>query len=216
MIQRLYDRIDTENSKFGYIHYIPEYSNSIISDCNQLEFKTLYSCIIIQLWEYGIDFSPVKNLDKLKSHLENRPSDNEIEKLSEWKLFVNGFFGIIYRTDAELANLISGYAHQVLIELFNHNSNIIYMDTDAIYYTGGINMLDIDLPYRINKLKYFFITGKKKIIRMLDDGEIQIRGFHKHDKKNIEIAGKEFSPNDIVATMKAKNRDEQIDNILNN
>lgn len=103
-------------------------------------------------------------------------------------------------------------------ELMEKNSNIIYIDTDSIYYTGEIDLLDIELKYEIEKLCYFFIFAKKKIIRFYNNGEFKIKGFSsKH--KYYDIDGIRYNTDDIVTKMKARNkarnRDNKIDEILN-
>ena len=220
MKQEYIDKFDPNIELYGYINFEENYKNVMITDVYELSFNNIYANVIVGLSESGIDFSPY-DVPKLKSHLENKPIKDSIDYVA-WKFLVNSSYGEIYKINEFLAQYITQYNNFMLKDISDNNQSIIYIDTDTIYYTGDINLLDIDLKYEIRKLKYFFITAKKKMIRFYEDGDVKITGYQvarrsntNKNVKEIEIGNNIYSVNEIITQMKALNRNKQIDNILN-
>ena len=221
MKQEYIDKFDIDKELFGFTNFVESYKNVIIQDVYELSFNNLYATIAVGLFESGIDFSSY-NINKLKDYLENKPATNSIDYMA-WKFLVNSSYGEIWKVDEKLALRITQYNHCMLLDICENNKSIIYVDTDTIYYTGDINLLDIDFKHELKKLKYFFISAKKKLIRFYENGDIKITGYQlvidsstNKNIKEIEIGDRRYSVNEIITQMKAINRNEQIDDILNN
>lgn len=220
MNERIFNNIDLSISG-GYNYINDKFKNTIIKNVNLIEFENLYANIIIQFHEYGINFTEavgINDIFKLKELLKNKELYYKTEKWEEWKLFVNTFYKKIdifsYATNSDLHNLIVQYAYQIMKELSENNKSIIYIDTDCIYYKGNINLLDINLKYKVKKINYFLFSGKKRYISF--DGEIKLKGFRtsKDSEKSITIENTLYSPNDIFSKMKYLYRFDLIREIL--
>lgn len=114
---------------------------------------------------------------------------------------------IISKLDITLACKISGYLFTLLKQYYFINKNIIYIDTDTIYFNGDTydNYFDsIEIPYEKSYLDSIYFIREKSYIYS-DGFNISYFGI-----KHYEIV----NYNHIVSKMKSKIRENKINLIL--
>ena len=195
MIERYIDRL---NVKMGspwigsYIWMNDSISGVIFKDVKMLSFFKIYPIIMMQFYKEGLIDIPKNDAKKMENYLNN----THLIKDDSDRLFVNGYYGKI--TNDDRLN-ISCYLCLMYNEILSKNKNIIYIDTDIIYYTGEeIDLFDIDLPHEIIKeIDYFVILNKKRYIKYNSKKCIfEEKGFGRNTtpfKYNVPIADKYIS-----------------------
>jgi len=160
----------------------------------KLEFENLYANITIGLYDEGYikdEDVPDLNLGQivldLKHYLANksRYKENEIS-WSEFKLYVNGFFGKLYGKFPNIANVISLYMWPFYQELIGQTTNIINIDTDAIIYKDSLPQElfeELGLKYTVTQVDYLYFIKKKAYIKS-HNNELKVYG--REDKAHID------------------------------
>lgn len=74
----------------------------------------------------------------------------------------------------------------------SNNGNIIYIDTNSIFYINDIDIIDIPIPFEIKYYKYGFFVSKQRYVLVNDDYSIIKRGFLKNhiDKEILPLLEK--------------------------
>ena len=185
MIVKRYVNKDHVELVGGYFYLNRTQVEILHKNIYRLEFKHLYSSIIVGLYDEGY----------IKEEIEKLKLTDEIEKLKtylffeekykpqkeQWILFVNGFFGRLYAINSNLANTISGYIHPFWEELRNQTDNILLIDTDAIWYKDNLpqELFDkLGLQYITIPIDYFYLINIYTYIEV-SNGELKTKGIER-------------------------------------
>ena len=184
------NKIDIMSSNIKF--YMDEYQDKIKAEQITTKFGMFYKRLTYVIPSFKIKGKIIHHIDNDKISIVISDSD-EIKKLRLIK-------EKIFKTNFTFRKL---------------NNRILASKDD-------INMMNTDLAYEIESIKYFFISAKRKMIGFYENGDSKIKGYQvvrrsNTDKniKEIEIDDNKYSVNDILKQMKALNRNDQIDNILN-
>lgn len=202
MIKKYLDQLNLDSERLVYKNnpincYLSDiHSSKLHKDIICISFNSLYPNLIIQLSDNGLIRST--GVDKIKWFLENK---QELKRLSltgsgsneytEWKKYVNSFFTRLSRKESVYLTYYLNLFYRDLLEKFN--DDIIYIDTDTLFINNNKEIFKeiekLDVGYVDNLVPYFWIENKKRLIYMLDDGEIESKGFkfesHKEKEKAI-------------------------------
>lgn len=217
MIIERYVNKDNKELVGGFVDLNKKYTEILYKGVYKLEFKHLYSILIVRLYDAGyikeeVDaFGFTEDIDKLKSYLFTQ--EHYQPKEEYWKLFVNGFFGKLYNRHANIANIIASYMHPFYEELLEQTDNIFYIDTDTIYYKDSLPqelLEELGLEYRIKPIDYLYFL-KKKCFVCVDETGFKAKGMIR--KSGIMKEHQEIISN-IKRIILAEYRNKQIDSIL--
>ena len=171
--------------------------DKILEDVNTLDYVSLYPNIVVMLYDEGfVDKSESENIEKIRYFLNNRKDLKlDIAKYSDYKTFVNAYFGYLnnrnIKINSELSKgliisaLICYYTKLLYEETLEINQNIIYIDTDRIFYIGDINLGDIDLESTKNRFDVLIMKQKKRYVAY-DGHNITMKGVHKMKREEVE------------------------------
>jgi len=175
----LIDFVD-KSTNGGFCEYNPKFSEVLITDnIIKLEFKKLYSNLVVQFCEegllgyitiesvineLGISFSYLKELVKKDIF---SPEDN---------IILNSLYG---KLDFHTSVRISGYIYSIMEYYFNEfRGSIIYIDTDIIFMTEFVGedfIKSIGIPYSLNCVNQFYLHSKKRYL-LEEGGSIITKG----------------------------------------
>ena len=190
------------------------YTYGLESNIIKLEFKKLYTHLIIQFYEEGL-------ITDIIDLILNRflLSINDIKELlkkdtftEEENYLLNGLYLNISRVDFDSATKISGYMYNVMEYFYDKNrSNILYIDTDIIYMKEVVDesfIKSIGIPYKISKIENIYFFRQKSYV-FEEDYTIKIRGIGKLNSIEEDIVLK------MKSDLQSRIRDEKLDELLN-
>lgn len=161
----------------GYCYLNNDVKGKVIKDVKFLSFNRLYSRIILLFYTEGLINIPKDDAKKIEYYLELTKLDDNA------RIFINGYFG---RCNFNIRNKISSYCYLMIEDIIKRNNNIIYADTDSIFYIGdNICLYGIDIPFEIAKIdyilferiKYYLFCDKKM-------NEFKVKGPKRDNKIN--------------------------------
>lgn len=169
---------------FGSKCYLNDYDKCIIfKDIKELTFTREY---IINLIEHfiKIDYKPISEL----------LSDEIIENIKKYyRRDINGK-ELKYHDQFQIClSSVNQYLSQYFNDMISsNNGNIIYIDTNSIFYINDIYIIDIPIPFEIKYYKYGFFVSKQRYVLVNDDYSIIKRGFLKNhiDKEILPLLEK--------------------------
>jgi hypothetical protein len=226
MIIERYVNKDNKELVGGFVHLNKKYTEILYKGVYKLEFKHLYSILIVRLYDAGYIKEEVvafaayfvhdalgftEDIEKLKSYLFTQ--EHYQPKEEHWKFFVNGFFGKLYNRHANIANIIAIYMHLFYEELLEQTDNILYIDTDTIYYKDSLPqelLEELGLEYIITPVDYLYFL-KKKCFVCVDETGFKAKGMIR--KSGIMKEHQEIISN-IKRIILAEYRNKQINSIL--
>lgn len=207
LIEKYLNKIDLENIKIcgGFNYLNPFIKDVALKNVNELSFNSLYPNIICGIVEAGLhnnlkDVEPppgfpttsgiIKKLVEFKEKFEafqrNRVDlkKNSPYRYAEIKAEINKFYGELYymfpNDKKNYAFIVTEYLKNYYEDLLECNPNtILYIDTDTIYYTGEINLLDFNIPFEIENIDYIMFSDKKKYA-MSKNNIMVTKGYHKN------------------------------------
>lgn len=128
----------------------------LFKDINILSFTKLYPMLIVLMCEDNIIED--KSVLILKELLNKNKDDRTLDE----SIFINSYY---YSLDVDNRYRVSTYTKLMMEYILFLNKNIIYIDTDMIFYTGDeLNMGDVDLPNTQCKFDYLIMDGRKKYV----------------------------------------------------
>jgi hypothetical protein len=206
LVESYKNNLDNNSKEFrgGFVFHDTKHDEVIIEDVSSLSFKSLYPTLIIMLNDAGIFNIDKSHIEKLRYFLHNKETLRNSLSATEYASHLyefNSFYGKLHRLQQN-SDVICQYLNQMYNDLLKVNE-IYYIDTDIILYKGEINLLDNDLPFDIEKLKFLYIERVKNYITLDSNNKIATRGYGKI-KKNTEI----------INLFKNKLRQQQIDKLV--
>lgn len=175
--------IDYNLKKGGYVYLNNSIKGEILKNVKCLSFSKLYARIILLFYKEALIDIPEDDALKVEYYLSLTKLDDNA------KMFINGYYA---RYDFNSQNKISSYCYLMLEDIVKKNNNIIYADTDGVYYTGDkIDLFDIDIP--VNEIEEFdyisFIRIKCYVSHSKKTNEFKINGIRNTstDKYKSEI-----------------------------
>lgn len=212
----------------SYIKLRDEYKEKMYYDVNRIEFTKIYPHIICKLNERKkIRFSPIElgdlysfityNYNEIKTDIRLKPHAKDI-----FHFLLHYTFGLganLYLEDYTFTNheLVIDYTKDTLHYIFTHYNNIMYVDTDSIYYIGdGKKICDyidwLEIPYTINTTMVYFYKLMKYI--ELYNGEVRARGLRSN--RNGKMPPYATDMNDNINKMNNKIRSLKLKKLLGN
>jgi len=203
MIQRYIDRLGEKGSGGFFVWLDYSMSCKILKNVKVLCFNKLYPTILMILYKKGIINIPEDDAKKMDHYLNNI----DLIKDDIDRMFVNGYYSKI---DIDGRYKISYYAYLMYEEILEKNENIIYIDTDSIYYIDNIDLFDIDLPFKIEELDYFVIANKKRFVQYNSKKCIfEEKGFGR------KTTGLSTKSDKYISEIRAEIRSDKLEKILN-
>lgn len=149
----------------------------IFKDIKELTFTREY---LINLIEYfiKIDYKPISEL----------LSDEIIENIKKYnRREINGKELKYYDQFQICLSSVNQYLSQYFNDMISLNKeNIVYIDTNSIFYINDIDIIDIPIPFEIKYYKYGFFVSKQKYVLVNDEYSIIKKGFlRSHIDKEI-------------------------------
>jgi hypothetical protein len=222
LIEKYKDKIanleDKDYIRSGFCWVNEDYKEILLEDINRLSFNSLYSNIIVGLYDSGyIDNKESSNIERIRYFLENKETIKEVEIYKNERLFVNSYFGILYKKYKDSANMIMKLLYLFYLDFIRDNKDsIVYINVDEIFYKGNINV-DIGIEFIIEKVDYLQVNAKGKYITYME-GELKLRGYRTRVKNAQEgsfayresVIGDEMK-NKIISRI----REDKLNKILN-
>jgi len=159
-----------------------KYQESVCKNIKTLTFYSLYPTLIIKLVDNNImKIENVNHYTLFKYLFINRAYFKNTDMYYIIKIFTNYFYGIYYSDKTfENFNMYRSFLYQSFKNLLK--DNLIYYDTDTVYYFDDNYTFNYDLPYEIEELKEFIIFRKKKCIEIDNNNNIKYKGFRQVNK----------------------------------
>lgn len=153
LIHRYIDNFPTMG---GYCYLDNDIKGKLIKNVKYLSFSNMYIRIILMFYKNGIINIPEIDAKDIEYILN-------LDKIDTGSLvFINSYFGKLHY-DERIK--ISNYGYLMCNDIIKNNNNIVYIDTDSIFYIGdNIDLLDIDMPFSIKKMDYIIFDNTKKYI----------------------------------------------------
>jgi hypothetical protein len=173
---------------FNWMH--SDIQDVVLKDVTELQFVSLYPHIICGMIEAGLhknlELSSQKLFDEFLIRFDYfkkyRPAiKTQTDEYKNWKVYINSFYAKLYHLTGNKYNF-QGYLTQYLYNYYNdlleNNKNkILYIDTDQLYFTDTIDLLDFNIPHTTDFVPYIMFSKKKQYVMLKD--EIIARGYHK-------------------------------------
>jgi hypothetical protein len=205
---------NTITTNYGYLYSKEDLFGNIIKDVKYIDFENLYSCLLIGFYDKGLLCETVsKYMDSSKEHINDiktylrykyeikESSLNEYERL---KVLTNSFISRFFSKgeSSYLFNLCVLYLKEFYGEVLEFNKdNILYIDTDCIYYKGDIILPELPVLYHNkSEIDIMCFHGMKRYVG-INNGKIISKGnFVRKDE--------------IVLKLKTELRESKINEIL--
>ena len=97
--------------------------------------------------------------------------------------------------DRNYTGFVTEYLSHYYDDILKRNQNIIYIDTDTIFYAVEIDLLEFNIPYDIENIEYIMFSRKKQYVMFKD--EMVTKGYHKNAQDAIGIL-REYIRNDKI------------------
>lgn len=221
LLDKYKELLENNNEKKGSFTYINnEEVGKVLKNVNIIEFDNLYIRLSIAIYNEGfLPESEKYNIEQLKKYIDDK--SNDIITLGSKVTHPRAYFGYLaqkYKKE-NFAFLITSYMNYVMLDIIKEN-NVIYIDTDFIFYNGDINLDYLGLKHDKYSIEYLTIISPKRfvtysikseeelpkyLISNKNDG-FTVRGYH---EKNINNA------KPYIETIKNKLREDNIDYIIN-
>ena len=108
---------------------------------------------------------------------------------------------------------INQYLYKWFNDMINLNKeNIIYIDTNSIFYINDINVIDINIPYEIKYYKYGYFFRKQTYALIDEEYSLIKKGFSPNEsieKKFLKSAHTEF-----LSLIKKIEREKKLNNFF--
>lgn len=204
-VEKLPSRSPTEGTdrciSSGMCWIDEEIIGKVLTDIKMLDFDNLYSKISVGLFNEGlVPQSELKNIEKIQTYLETKDQN--------LRTFCNSYFLYLHKIDINIPSNIVDYV-KFMMEEIKENNDVIYVDTDRIFYRGDIDLLDIKLTHS-NELTfdYLIMSAKKRYIYYNEsNGGFFVRGYaHSNFWKKKSIEG--------IDKIKQRRREDRLDEIL--
>lgn len=158
-------------------------TNTLVSNVAKLSINSLYPEIIRLFHRTNIMNEPTYSF--LVEHRKRIIKYLTIEERTLLKLIINYKFGILHKNDQISGQCVVKFGRQLLNNCLNFDitNDIIYIDTDTIYfyndekiYNKIISYIGILFNYDIELNKTIFFIDKKKYIEIKDMNAVMIKG----------------------------------------
>jgi len=119
------------------------------------------------MYDEGLIPEESESIDSIKYLLSIKYRVEE-SKMSGWRKEFNTIWSDLYRRNKNDANIVCDYMHHFYQELlYNHNNNIIYIDTDSIILSELTEDIKktidgLNLTYEVVNVNHFYLTAKKR------------------------------------------------------
>lgn len=179
-------RLSDSYAPSPHVEFNEEYKEQYIKSISALQFPSFYPRIIISFAEQLQ--SNDKDVRILKYLIENRSffkQNASLEVNLLIKSWINFYYGVKCKDEKALVNHVNvtSAARQILERVTSHlGKNMIYADTDEIYFIGELNdklisFLDyVGLPYEVEHYAGGIFFRKKRYTLFKNEEPI-IRGF---------------------------------------
>lgn len=233
-IQKIYDKYNSQLSpltakQISFIHEINDKIRSyggftyitkqkiFVDNINKFEFDVFYPQTISLLYKCGLINSILESYSNIESYsyiVDNYKlfktifSNNEITNFN-FNFFINSLFPRL-----KTNSIISSFCYSIMVKILNNDTkrNIVYIDTDLIYYNNALDLnvimeiIDGLYEYNIDNIdKNLYLAREKKYILFNpDDPNVHKCGmicssFYK-DKKIKDIAYDYYLRDNVGAT----------------
>jgi len=196
--------IDNETNKFIGAYIKLREKNRLIGDINQMSLKQIYPKLFSILYHNS---NIVDNYEYLISIIDNKKiiieyiNDVNIYEQDSYKkllnIYINYQFGLLnYNNNKKISLYIIYMQRYILSDIYDNDefNDIIYIDTDSIYYVNTIettkyikksinNIFDYDMEY-CNLI--YFIEKKKYIILNENNKMRGLRKMKYYENKQIK------------------------------
>ena len=229
LLDKYFAKIDftSKNLDGGFFWMNSEIKNKPLKDIKKIDFNSLYANITTGLVNRGIHLSErdsVKiSLDGFKDLFESFESDkhtlkvNNPSRYGELKASINSFIGSLFflsRTEMSLnySSFITQYLKYFYQDLLENNKNILYIDTDSIFYSGEIDLLDFNVDYTQEKFEYILFVEERRYVtytkgiyktfgswskKKYESFEVQLRRSSSVEKEAIDLLKRYIRENKI-------------------
>jgi hypothetical protein len=221
LIEKYKDKIanleDKDYIRCGFFWVNEDYKEILLEDINRLSFNSLYSNIIVGLYDSGyIDNKESSNIERIRYFLENKETIKEAEIYKNERLFVNSYFGILYKKYKDSANMIMKLLYLFYLDFIEDNKDsIVYINVDEIFYKGNVNV-DIGIGFIIENVDYLQVNAKGKYISYME-GELKLRGYRtvKNATQGSFAYRNDVIVNEIKNKIISRIRESKLNKILN-
>ena len=195
---------DTSTYKSGVV--ILNVDSYVISGVTRIEFEKLYPNLLVSMYDEGIINHLKISKDiigKIKLYIDGDASLREYSN-SIWIKELRAVTPILF--DAFYQYMIQYYT-----DIIKVNKNLIYIDTDMMFFEGIPDLLDINIPYITKNIDHIIFKGLKRYGFVIDN-EISLRGFHPY----IRQTGYKLDShqNEIRSSLETIIRDKKLESIL--
>lgn len=175
---------------YGSFIWIDELNKGMIhKNIKCIEFESLYQNLLIYFHDSGLLKSYNINIDieiinKIRYFIDNKKTLPDSYRIESNELFSNLLFD---RNSRKIIGIFTKYMKQYYKEIIEYNrDNILYIDTDQVFYINDINMIDINLPYNNLNIDLFIYDRIKKYC-IIKDGIFKMKGIREKDKYKSKI-----------------------------
>lgn len=211
----------------SYIRLKDEHKEKMYYDANIIEFTRIYPHIICKLYEREkIRFSPTElgdlysfltyNYKKISTDKRLKPHAKEIHHFLLYTTYALG--ANPYSSNYTFTNhdLVVDYSKETFHYIYTHYDNIMYIDTDSVYYIGDgkkiCEYIDwLEIPYTIDTTMVYFYKLKNYI--ELYNGEVKVRGLGGGRKRKYPTYAEDVDDN--ISKMNNRVRLRKINKLLN-
>jgi DNA polymerase elongation subunit (family B) len=202
LIKKYYEDLDIDNleKKAGFNYLNPNFKDIVLKNVIELSFTSLYPNIIC-----GIANSPLYYHASPKFQRELQTFQNTLSyfnknryrlkisdppRYKQLKTDVNSFYSNLqyyhkFLKEKDYASFVTCYLRNFYTHLLKENANIIYIDTDIIYYIDSINLLGFDNPNTQENCEYIMFEGLKKYVMKKE--EIVAKGYLKNAQEALDV-----------------------------
>lgn len=179
---------DRKGENFNWLN--PNIAQIPKCSVKKLQFSHLYPSLIcgfIELdWHKNTKESVRLTFENFRDFFNKFQKDFNIIKkdknlYKEYKTKANSFYGkldlmTLFGHSPNYSGYLSQYLKFYYSDLIEKNlDKILYIDTDQIFFTGEIDLLDFPTSYELENIDYVLFAGKKKYV-YLKENKINIFG----------------------------------------
>lgn len=181
--------IDTQPTLYGTCWLNENEQRKLHKDVYKIELNSLYPNVLMQLYENNIVTLDENDYKRMKYFINNRKEfldEHTIEEYTQEKVWVNSYYGRLYRSQPMIAYYITEYVnqfHKFLLKKWE--DNIIYIDVDTIIVKDNLTSIkwdveDLKIPFDIEDVKHYYLKSKKRYAYNIGN-QIVVKGFRDRD-----------------------------------
>ena len=175
----------------------PNVQDILQVDFYELSFINLYPNITLGLYELNLLESEKENVNKfvnIFNDYEKLKSDDSLFK--HYRTIVNSFYG---QMSTQSALKVTEYLKYYFEDILQKNSeNILYYDVDTIFYKNEIDVLNTELPYKIEKVDFGVFFDRKRYTLVKSNKFINYPKTYKDGEKRISLKLREYNLNELL------------------